>query len=829
MSMKEFGIAFMLAGKLSNDFSKTFNTANKALKGCGEQISSLNKKAQNIGGVVKLRQETGQAARAYIQATQKVAELGRAISATSAPTQKMIAEFNREKKALKRAKTELDKKRVALKEMESAAGTASAKLSDLITKEKRLAAAAERAAKAQAKIAKASQLQDTLRGGAENSKSALLGMTAVLGNAVGAPVKTAMDFEDQQAELRKFSDEYAEMHKSIQDLTLKYGKSAADMTQMASAAMQSGIATTNEEVVKLIEAQTQGAVAFGMTGDEIGEAWASIQSKMGLTVDQTKDAFDIINLLGNKTTASSKDIVDVLQRQGGTLKGLTALNEKQIVALAGAFRSASSSSEVAATSMAAFVGRLTNGEAATKAQKDALGKLGLDAGTLAKQLTSSSGEAQKAIETVFERINKLSPDKQGAVIGQLFGNEAGIKAAVATLAKSSKMLGGNFEYAGDKTQYAGSMMQEYMARADTTSEVVAIAGNAFTLLNAKLGQSLLPTIRTAATDFIKMASSTAKWVSENQSLIFSALKVAGAVTGALVAFHAGRIVLSLLISPIISVYKGFQNVKRAIDLARNSTLLHTVATKTSSIAMKAWSVACKAAAVTANILKVAVRALGVAMKFLFTNPVGLAILAVTALIAAGVLLYKNWDTVKAKAAELWAKVKGAFSDGIESIKTWLANFSLFESGKKIIDTLVSGIKSMASAPVQAVQGAFSKVRDMLPFSDAKVGPLSELTKSGQAIMSTIGSGIKKAGSTALTSPFEESTGGMFRLIDSLSKPAGGAKTGGSISVSFAPVINISGGGGDAYAQVKKGLAEGQNSLKKELERLLRDQQRLSYV
>lgn len=51
---------------------------------------------------------------------------------------------------------------------------------------------------------------------------------------------------------------------------------------------------------------------------------------------------------------------------------------------------------------------------------------------------------------------------------------------------------------------------------------------------------------------------------------------------------------------------------------------------------------------------------GGAVAFL-TSPIGIAIAAVGALIAIGVLLYKNWDTVKAKASELWEGIKAAFS------------------------------------------------------------------------------------------------------------------------------------------------------------------------
>ncbi|NLI94141.1 MAG: phage tail tape measure protein [Peptococcaceae bacterium] len=43
------------------------------------------------------------------------------------------------------------------------------------------------------------------------------------------------------------------------------------------------------------------------------------------------------------------------------------------------------------------------------------------------------------------------------------------------------------------------------------------------------------------------------------------------------------------------------------------------------------------------------------------SPIGWIVLGIGALIAAGVLLYKNWDTVKAKALDLWAGIQAAFA------------------------------------------------------------------------------------------------------------------------------------------------------------------------
>lgn len=64
-------------------------------------------------------------------------------------------------------------------------------------------------------------------------------------------------------------------------------------------------------------------------------------------------------------------------------------------------------------------------------------------------------------------------------------------------------------------------------------------------------------------------------------------------------------------------------------------------------------------------------------------------------------------------------------------------------------------------------------------------------------------------------------------LSRLSEMVGGYG-GGDVTVHFAPTITIS-GNGDAYADVKRGIAEGSANLKRELERLLADQRRLSFV
>ena len=88
-------------------------------------------------------------------------------------------------------------------------------------------------------------------------------------------------------------------------------------------------------------------------------------------------------------------------------------------------------------------------------------------------------------------------------------------------------------------------------------------------------------------------------------------------------------------------------------------------------------------------------------------------------------------------------IKDKFVGSIQKIKDKITEaVSWFkESGKKIITTFTDGIKSALNKPVEAVKGGLQKIRNMLPFSDAKTGPLSQLTLSGKKVMSTFSGGI----------------------------------------------------------------------------------------
>ena len=84
-----------------------------------------------------------------------------------------------------------------------------------------------------------------------------------------------------------------------------------------------------------------------------------------------------------------------------------------------------------------------------------------------------------------------------------------------------------------------------------------------------------------------------------------------------------------------------------------------------------------------------VSALGPVMAII-TGPVGLVIAAIAAAIAIGVLLYKNWDTIKQKAGEIFASVSATFN-GI----------------RDEISGAINGAKDAVGAAIDRIKGFFN--------------------------------------------------------------------------------------------------------------------------
>ena len=236
-----------------------------------------------------------------------------------------------------------------------------------------------------------------------------------------------------------------------------------------------------------------------------------------------------------------------------------------------------------------------------------------------------------------------------------------------------------------------------------------------------LSSTVLPIVVEKMDVIVPKIIEAAQWGWENRETI---VKVGAAITGVVAAYNVAKTVLTaynaavnlhkvathalatstypkLIAAKVKDKVETLQiyglYAKDALIKAKNTavTLAHTAALKASALASKAAAVASKA--------------LGAAVKFM-TSPMGIAITTITALVAAGVWLYKNWDTVKEKAGELGAKISAAW----DNISLGVQNAISAISGQfPLLGAALSGMWTSVSAAWENVKGVFAGIIDFI--------------------------------------------------------------------------------------------------------------------
>lgn len=344
-------------------------------------------------------------------------------------------------------------------------------------------------------------------------------------------------------------------------------------------------------------------------------------------------------------------------------------------------------------------------------------------------------------------ISRASPEVQMA-FQKAFGDE-GLR-AILLLSSKSEELQGNLK----KIRYSyGATAQTQSVIEGSDSNDFRVTMNNLRALRREAGEALLPTIKELIPTIRTMIQGFAGFMNAHPGLAKTAV-ILFAITAGILSIAAPILtVIGMFMMMSGYTMKGTSLLRKFFfGSGKETGKFVSILKKVFPVVRNTFGRAGDFVRILLNIiLRVGrflptiftlLRTFGPILAGLATGPIGIVIGVLLILTGIVYLLWKNWDKVKAAggaALDFLGNKVDAFVGWINKKKE-----SFFNSGRGLITAFGDGIKSIIEQPASLVMTGLQKIRNMLPFSDAKEGPLSTLTKSGRAFIETWQAGVQSS-------------------------------------------------------------------------------------
>lgn len=531
------------------------------------------------------------------------------------------------------------------------------------------------------------------------------GDTTQLGKALEAVNKKSNDLSGELAEINR---------------QLKFDPKNTELLAQKQKVLADAVDSAAEKLEKLKEAEKQVQKQFerGEVSEEQVRALKreiiATEGKMESYKKAVKSTADEIENLGNESENTSEKMAGALATG---LKGAAV----GVTAVATAATAAAESTREYRTDMGkletAFETAGHSSEAATKTYKELQSVLGDSAQAVeaANHLALLAGNEQDLakwteiatgvyatfgsslpIENLTEAANETA--KTGTITG---GLADALNWAKATSDQWNVALGGNkVAMEAFKTATAEGMSTEdafnaALAACTTEQERQALITSTLTTLYGSASAQYKET----NADVIAANEANENW---NASLAEVGATVEPLLTK---VKDMGATLLSMIVPVIDAITNNLPIVAVGIVGVTTAMVAFKIAAIAATAATKGMTLAQYAAAAAQGVLNTVLNA----------NPIGLVILAVTALIAIVMALVKNWESVSAFFKNLWDGIKKTFNSAVEGIKKIMGN---------LVTSAVNKLKELPGKVVSVggdlVSGLWQGVKDKLSWLKNKL-------------------------------------------------------------------------------------------------------------
>lgn len=458
--------------------------------------------------------------------------------------------------------------------------------------------------------------------------------------ALQAPITSAINFENSMADVKKVVDfenagEVKSFSQEIIKLSRQIPMSVNELATITASGGQLGIA--KNDLLEFTNLAAKIGVAFDITAESAGDSIGKLMNIFNTDIKGISKLGDAINHLSDNSAAKAAEVVEVLKRIGGASQTLK-LTSQQAAALSAAFLSLGKTPELAATSAKTLLMKLKNISELKDDAKNALLEIGINADKFQQYINK---DPQNAITSFLEAVKNMpQKDKQLSLLTSVFG--VGFSADIALLVNGLDTYKKTLSNVSDETKYLNSANKEFQNKTGTTANNLQLLKNSFTEIGINIGNVFLPAIN----KIVNVIKNISFEISNFASTYPNLTKFIAGVTAGIISLNVAFLSLKM-ISPLTTIaLGGFKAVLLKFSLA---------------LSFATFSLSNFGLTLTALKLK-SILALSFINKAFFTFSVGLisslkaislafltspTLLFAIAFSAMALIVYKNWDKVKA--------------------------------------------------------------------------------------------------------------------------------------------------------------------------------------
>lgn len=571
-------------------------------------------------------------------------------------------------------------------------------------------------------------------------------------------------------------EELASVSDIVTDALTAFGLKASDSAQFADVlAVASSKSNTNVSLLgesfKNVAA-TAGAMGYsmqdtttalglmanaGIKGSDAGTSLRGVMTRLAKPTAEVKQAMTALGISAVNTDGSMKPLSTLIPELQTAFSSLTDSEKGQYATMIAGKNALSGFLSIVNSSPDDFYSlsdAINNSEGAAQSMADTMndtvsGKLTLlksqfEGVKIAIFDALGSSQFKGVLQSMSDGLGALTPSISGVTVAignGLFYAIQGIYNIGMTVFTAVKTAVENNQPAIERLHTAFDNVKN--------SIINAFSGNGTALIQT-LANVIIPTLCNSLSLVLNIASGVISVASTLSPVIAG---IAGTVTAYKIAVTAANVV------------EGIRNGLIAFS---------AVMTGTQAAAFAPLTTATIAQIAATSALNVVTGVFGAIMTFV-TSPIGLVVIAIGAVIAIGVALYKHWDTVKQWAGNLWNGIKNIFNgikntisnawNGVKETASnvWGAVKDTVSEKLNNIKTAYQehggGIKGAAAGAMEAVKGYYTAGYTFINnLTGGKLGQVVDSVKTKLSPMvNTVKeklSGVKDAFQSAFSNAFE---------------------------------------------------------------------------